>query len=231
MHTASQVNRAGKTLRQWLQARSLTLADQEVQDALKILTDYRAAHARPLLKANSALRSVVRSEGCEVEVSQRLKRMSTILDKLVRQPNMSLSRMQDIGGCRAILGNLDELRRVEARLKRRRAPVRVDDYVASPRSSGYRSIYLVVQYDGRNIEVQLRTRLMHEWAVAVERLGGNIDADLKSGKGPPQILQWLEAIAEALAIEDAGETVDSALAEEIGRLRLAALPFMSGGSR
>lgn len=70
--------------------------------------------------------------------------------------------MQDIGGCRAVLASIDEVRRVEARLRKSRPPVGYSDYVTTPRSSGYRGVHLVVVYDGRRIEVQLRTLVMHE---------------------------------------------------------------------
>jgi hypothetical protein len=38
-----------------------------------------------------------------VSVTQRLKKFSTILDKLSRYPTMRLTAMEDIGGVRAIL--------------------------------------------------------------------------------------------------------------------------------
>lgn len=197
--------------------------------ALDVLVDFRALHALPLIKANNGLRSMLRTEDCPVEVSQRLKRLSTIVDKLIRQPTMALSRMQDIGGCRAIVDTVDQLRRVEKRLTRNRTPERVDDYVSRPRLSGYRAVHVVVWYDERCIEIQLRTRSMHEWAVAVERLGGRLGEDLKSGRGPQSVLAWLEAISEALAIEERGGIVDSSLAARIARLRQAALPLLAGG--
>jgi ppGpp synthetase/RelA/SpoT-type nucleotidyltranferase len=228
--TASQVNKAGRLLRTWWA--NPTLVPREVYSAFDVLNEYRAAHSRPLIKATNGLRSMVRSEHCTVEVSQRLKRMNTILEKLCRHPTMALSTMQDIGGCRAIVANIDELRRVERRVARTRPPVRIDDYVAAPRSSGYRAIHLIVQYDARCIEIQLRTRLMHDWAVAVERFGGRMGEDLKSGRGPTEVLEWLELVAEALAIEDAGEVVDSIFMDRIRDLRKHALPYISqGGAR
>lgn len=72
---------------------------------------------------------------------------------------------------------------------------------------------------------------MHEWAVAVERIGGRMDEDLKSSKGPPEVLEWLAAISEALAIEDEGGIVDTMLRSRIGRLRSAAEPLLAGGSQ
>lgn len=53
------------------------------------------------------LRSCLTTEGLELDVSQRLKRLPTIEDKLRRLPRMDLSSMQDIGGCRAVLDTQD----------------------------------------------------------------------------------------------------------------------------
>jgi putative GTP pyrophosphokinase len=224
--STSQVNKAGKTLRAHQRGEVVTYSKRMA--ALTVLRRFRAAHVVPLTKTNMGLRSMVRTEGCRVEVSQRLKRVATILDKLTRQPTMQLANMQDIGGCRAVLDNIDEVRRVQKRLAKNRPPIRVNDYVGQPRSSGYRAVHLVVQYDDRNIEVQLRTRVMHEWAFTVERLGGRLQADLKSGRGPQAVLDLLEAISEAMALEEAGQDVDSALMDRLGRLREAALPYLAG---
>lgn len=206
------------------------VSDEALETARDVLYEFRAAHGGPLIKATNGLRSMVRTEGFSVEVSQRLKRFHTIVDKLGREPTMALARMQDIGGCRAILANIDELRRVEKRVRWRRPPVNVSDYISSPRASGYRAVHLVVTYDGRCVEIQLRTRLMHEWAVAVERFGGRMNEDLKSGRGPRKVIVWLEAVAGALALEDGGETVDSTFMDRIAQLRHDAMPYLAGGS-
>ncbi len=170
---------------------------------------------------------MLRTEALPVEVSQRLKRSTTILDKLGREPTMALSRMQDIGGCRAIVPTVTDLRRIQQRLVKNRPPVRVSDYVTHPRTSGYRAVHVVVVYDDRCVEVQLRTQLMHEWAIAVERLGGRMGEDLKSGRGPQEVLDWLETIGRAMETEDAGDAVDSDLTDRISRMRANALPFIT----
>lgn len=115
-------------LRRW--ARGELLSSDDHDRALAVLLDHRADHRVPLTKATMGLRSVVRSEQCVVEVSQRLKRVPTILDKLVREPTMQLANMQDIGGCRAVLNSIDEVHRVRRRLGKNRPPLRVSDYIA-----------------------------------------------------------------------------------------------------
>jgi putative GTP pyrophosphokinase len=232
--TKSQVNKAGQMVRRYLEDR--VAWGPEVEAALAVVYQYRAAHQYPLIKANMGLRSAVRTEGCEVEVSQRLKRFPTILDKLHREPTMQLSTMQDIGGCRAVLASVEEIRRVERRLKRNRPPLRYSDYITTPRPSGYRGVHVVVAYadrDGseRAIEVQLRTRTMHEWAITVERLSGRLDVDLKSGRGPEEVLTLLGAISQAMAAEEAGELVPDDLVSRIADLRQAAVPYLGRSPR
>jgi len=225
--TTSQVNRAGRALRSWVRG---DLVDEATyRAALEVLLRFRAAHQLPLAKATMGLRSMVNTERCCVEVTQRLKRVPTILDKLRREPTLALATMQDIGGCRAVLDSIDEIRRVQRRVSKHRPPIRVSDYVSEPRSSGYRGVHLIVMYDQCSIEVQLRTKVMHEWAITVERLSERLGSDLKSGSGPGPALDLLETISRAMALEEQGAVVGADIVETIGRLRRAALPFVDGG--
>lgn len=232
--TTSAVNRAGRAIRRWMRG-EIDDFDVRLSDAIGLVLEYRAAHQYPLTKATMGLRSMVKSEGCVVEVSQRLKRLSTIMDKLRREPTMGLATMQDIGGCRAVLASVAEVRAVEHRLKKNRPPMNYYDYVTKPRPSGYRGVHVVVCYpDAENadraIEVQLRTKTMHEWAIAVERISGRIQDDLKSGRGPKPLLDLLVGVSKAMEIEESGAEVPDELVKELGRLRTLAVPFMGGPS-
>lgn len=225
--TKSQVNKAGKKLRRWAAGE---LTDQAMyHQALAVLLAYRAAHKDPLTKANMGLRSMVRTEGCRVEVTQRLKRVPTIIDKLTREPTMQLANMQDVGGCRAVLRSVDEVRRVQRRLVKNRPPLRVTDYITTPRDSGYRAVHVIVCYDERAIEVQLRTPVMHAWAITVERISGRLQSDLKSGRGPEPLRELLGLISEAMALEEGGQTVDEERVERMNELRRLAVPWLDGG--
>lgn len=227
--TPSQVRKAGRQLRKLKNGEAVP--QEEVRWALETLLAFRAQHQTPLTKATMGLRSVVRTEGCKIEVSQRLKRWPTIIDKLGREPTLNLAHMQDIGGCRAVLDSVAELRRVETRLKKNRPPVGYSDYVNNPRESGYRGVHVVVMYDERRIEVQLRTQVMHSWAITVERLSGRLGTNLK-GDGGHAVQELLAAISQAMALEEAGLTVDARLLTEMDRLRAAAAPYLpEGGSR
>jgi ppGpp synthetase/RelA/SpoT-type nucleotidyltranferase len=228
--SVSQVNKAGKTLRRFLRDRLGEVDD--VNRALDTLVAFRAAHQRPLTTANMGLRSMVKTVHCvEPEISQRLKRVPTIIDKLVREPTLALATMQDLGGCRAVLRSVDEVYRVRARLESRGRVERVYDYIAAPRSSGYRGIHVITRYHERRIEVQLRTQVMHQWAVTVEALSGLIGQDVKSGLGPGEVQELMRAISQAMALEERGLPVDDELLREMDALRMAAAPHLAGGRR
>jgi len=87
---------------------------------------------------------------------------------------------------------------------------------------------VVVEYGSRKVEVQLRTRVMHEWAIAVETIGARLSDDIKGGEGPQPVLAWLRAISEAMAVEETGGDADPALVSEISRLRSEAAPWLQG---
>lgn len=159
------------------------------------------------------LRSRVSTVNCsQVEVSQRLKRIPTILDKLRREPGMKLGRIEDVGGCRAVLRDLDEVYRVLSRYQNRSADVvRIRDYIAEPKKDGYRSVHVIVRYHGRRIEVQLRTLPQHEWAYTVESMTSRFDLDIKTGEGPRSVQEWFAAVSEAMALEEHGDAVGAEL--------------------
>ena len=148
-----------------------------------VLENWRAWHSYILNTFQAILR--FRSKGKNVTVAQRLKRRHTIFDKLRREPNMQLSTMHDIAGCRLIFE--DETRLVEfrkslhkskAKHKLRSADNDRYNYILYPKEGGYRSIHDVYEYcvssengvtwNGLLIEIQYRTIFQHAWATAVE---------------------------------------------------------------
>lgn len=205
------------------------MSTDEIDSALRVLEDFRAAHQVSLTTAYMGLKSMASSENCEARLSQRLKRRETILDKLSREPTLALANMQDIAGCRAVVQTIDELKKIQRRLQHRRPVIRSNDYISKPRLSGYRAVHVVVDYHGRRIEVQLRTVVMHEWAIAVERLGVRLKEDLKSGRGPKEVLVWLATVSQAMATEEQGNIVDASQISEIERLREQAARRLRGG--
>ncbi|HEX5307474.1 MAG TPA: RelA/SpoT domain-containing protein [Solirubrobacteraceae bacterium] len=117
-----------------------------------------------------------------VEVAQRLKRLPTMVDKLAREQGR-ITQMHDMGGVRTVLPSLGHLHAVGRRLRKTWTIIRVRDYVAEPKSSGYRALHLIVRRRGLPIEVQLRAFVQDVWANVVENQGRESGVGFKFGKG------------------------------------------------
>src|SRR5574341_350524 len=96
-YTKGQVDAAGRTL-----VRD-NATPEEMDEALEVVGNWRAIHAFPLNTFQMRLRRSAAEVYENALVAQRLKRLSSIEFKLRRFPDMNLARMQDIGGCRAVL--------------------------------------------------------------------------------------------------------------------------------
>ena len=206
-YSRTQVNAAGTTL---IDSAS---APSGLRRARAIVHNWRAAHSLPLDRIRMELEERVAPLGEEALIAQRLKRLSSIDAKLRRLRNMNLARMQDVGGCRAVLPTAGDVRRVArsyADLPPKHRVVHTDDYLARPRASGYRGIHLVSRfqpceaqeavYAGMRIEIQLRSRLQHAWAAAVETVGTFSGQALKSSEGDAGWLRFFALMASEIAL-------------------------------
>ena len=194
---------------------------------------WRGCFALPLQRMNMIVR---RRRIQPMIVAQRLKRMSSIIDKLKRYKDMQTSRIQDIGGLRVVFQNLREMYAFSDEMKSLSLDnfslVRLKDYVKEPKESGYRGIHQIFKFnnpdypesDGRLIELQIRTRLQHLWATSVESLDIILNSAFKTGRdGAPharymQLASALFALAEGqLPQAEFVEVPAAEIAAEIGQ--------------
>ena len=228
-YSKGHIDRAGKVLHRVLTGEEQLISADELTEAATVVEAFRAAHRTPMASARVGLRSCIDTEGLSAEeLSQRLKRTPTVLDKLRRLPTMKLSSMQDIGGCRAVFAKQAEVERVQARFMRNSARRNgtddtVRDYVKTPRSSGYRAVHLWTRYRGVRVEVQLRTRLQHVWATNVEDLTVLTGTDYKSGDGSDEVHAWLRLLSRSYAFAEAGVRPGTEFVRELAEASAAAL--------
>lgn len=203
-YSKKQVNRAGDILIDDDATESNRLFADDV------LTNWRASHGYPINTFQATLRDKLKSIDDKAIVAQRLKRTPSIVLKLKRFPGMKLARMQDIGGLRAVVASVARVRKLESSYRESRFHHELassKDYLLEPKVDGYRGIHLVYkyanpiapEYDGLSLELQIRTKMQHAWATAVETMGTFLGQALKSGQGEEQWKQFFSIAGAALA--------------------------------
>lgn len=188
---------------------------------LRVVQNWRTSHGYPLNSFQMSLRSKARRIDPGVVIAQRLKRLSSVLNKLSREPHMRLTQMQDLGGCRAIVSDLESVYRLAAEYgadDMLTAGQRFYDYVKEPKPDGYRSFHIVNKYWSRNptqkiwnghkIEIQIRTQLQHSFATTVETVTTFTKQALKFGGGKEDWRRFFSLVGSAFAICEGTQLVE-----------------------
>ena len=119
-------------------------------------------------KITADIEAELEKGGIAGEVLGRAKKPYSIWRKM-QEKEIGFSRLSDIYGFRIIVGTEAECYAALGAVHRRwrAVPGRFKDYISQPKSNGYRSIHTTVSgRDGKRVEVQIRTREMHEVAEA-----------------------------------------------------------------
>ena len=203
----AEVNAAGKTLI------DPAASPDQYERAIEIINNWRASHGFPLNTFQVTLRNRAKRVEAGPLIAQRLKRLPAIGAKLRRFGTMNLAEMQDIGGCRAVVENVPQAAKlvdIYKSSKTKHKFLREKDYVGKPKSDGYRSFHLIYRYhsdakdqepwNGLQIEIQIRSKLQHAWATAVETVDFFTGQALKSSIGEEQWKRFFQLMGGALAL-------------------------------
>lgn len=194
-------------------------------DANLVVEDWRKLHMIPLQELVEEVTRVLADGGVQAAFSShRLKRMTSIIAKLRHNPGMGLGGLQDIGGARFVFEDIDSLLKAQKIISQAsfehfvtdREPY---DYVVKPKASGYRSIHFTYKfvsdnddYDGLRVELQIRTRLQHDWAMAVETAELISKSSLKASLGDENWLSFFK-LSSAVFAQKEGMPVAESFAE------------------
>ena len=191
--------------------------EEEINSALEQVSNWKGAHNYPLSVFKKRLKRVSEKQDKNALSAQRLKRVSSILKKLKRRynnnkPTMKLTQMQDIAGCRVVMSNIKlatelyEKYYLNGDLKHKR--VNEKNYILYPKQDGYRSIHIIYKYksdkgkdkyNGLLIEVQIRSKLQHLWATAVETVDFFTRQAIKSNLGEENWKIFFKLVSSAFA--------------------------------
>lgn len=200
MYSKKQIDKAGELLKK-----------NHSNEALKILSYWRAKHSYVLNIFHNRLKKFSKKIDKYSFTSQRLKRTSSIIKKLNRYTTR-LTQIQDMAGCRAVLSNVKLAKIVYEKYYLRgdlkHELINKQDYITYPKPDGYRSIHLIYKYksdkqnknNGLLVEIQIRSKLQHLWATAVETTSFFIGNSLKLNEGEKKWKEFFKLVSSAFAI-------------------------------
>jgi len=140
----------------------------EITEGLQAKKSEREAYVKRFIEP---LREYLEEEGFKFEIYGRPKHIYSIYRKM-RKQDLSLDEIYDLFAIRIILGKSGkkgkaDCWRVYSLITDLYKPIteRFRDFVSVPKSNGYQSLHTtVLGPDGKRIEVQIRTKHMHEVA-------------------------------------------------------------------
>ena len=126
----------------------------------------RAGSGDRIARITSGLRLLLGQKGITAEVQGREKQPYSIWRKLAER-HVSFEQLTDIMAFRLIVDDIEQCYQALGIIHRRwpTIPGRFKDYISTPKRNGYRSLHTAVIHSERvRIEIQIRTRDMHEQA-------------------------------------------------------------------
>jgi len=165
---APLANRLGLWQLKWeLEDLAFRFREPDVYKSLaRQLDEKRSEREAFVEQAMARLRELLDAAGIAAEVSGRPKHIYSIWSKM-RSKRLALDDIRDLRGVRVIVGDVRDCYAALALIHGRHTPIdsEFDDYIARPKPNGYQSLHtVVVAEDDRPLEIQIRTREMHQFA-------------------------------------------------------------------
>jgi len=184
------------------------LEPQEYHRIAAALNEKRADRERYIQNLCALLRTELAALGVTAEVYGRPKHIYSIYRKMQRK-HLPFEQIFDVRAVRIVVASVADCYAALSVVHGRWAyiPGEFDDYIATPKDNAYRSIHTAVRGpEGRSVEIQIRTREMHEHA----ELG--VAAHWQYKEGGARDLEYqrkIEAVRRLLEPEEAGAERDS----------------------
>ncbi|WP_420644736.1 RelA/SpoT family protein [Candidatus Leptofilum sp.] len=210
------------------------LEPEKYKEIASQLAARRAERTENIEEAVSKLERIIHDHGIKGFVSGRSKHIYSIYRKMERK-RLDFDHIFDIQALRVILEPTDEVAYNKKTLKEKEEedrylcyqalglvhslwqpiPREFDDYIAAPKANGYQSLHTAVidTNTGENLEVQIRTRRMHD--EAEKGVAAHWEYKEDGGKVASSVKKRIETMRELLASlqDDNHEEDDDALIE------------------
>ncbi len=183
----------------------------------RLLDEKRAEREKFIDAAIRDVRTLAQAAGIDADISGRPKHIVSIYNKM-QAKQLAFDAIFDVRALRIIVPEVAQCYQVLSLVHEKWAAVEgeYDDYIARPKPNGYQSLHTVVRdAAGRPLEIQIRTRQMHEFAelgMAAHwryKEGGRkvASADEQKVAWLRQLLQWRAEVDRPLPSAVADERI------------------------
>lgn len=194
---------------------SFKVLNREAYDSIrKELAETRIARETYVAEFIDPIKKSLDESGFKYEIIGRPKHIFSIYNKMIRQGARSVSDLYDLFAVRIILDtkNDNDCFSVYGAVSSIYTPVpeRFKNYISVPKKNGYQSIHTtVIGPRGKMVEVQIRTKRMHE--IAEKGLAAHWLYKERSAKTDPEIQEWVNWVREVF--DQHGDDAPKALME------------------
>lgn len=142
------------------------LEPEQYKRIAKMLEEKRLERESFVVSAIARLNTELKAAGVKAEVSGRPKHIYSIWKKM-RGKDVDFDELYDVRAFRVVVDDIRDCYTVLGIVHNAWTPIpkEFDDYISRPKPNGYKSLHtVVIVEDGRPLEVQIRTREMHQFA-------------------------------------------------------------------
>ncbi|WP_163835039.1 GTP diphosphokinase [Spartinivicinus ruber] len=189
------------------------LKPQDYKKIARLLDERRVDREQYIADAIKTLKDSLTEAGIESDITGRAKHIYSIWRKM-RRKGIEFREVYDVRAVRVLV---PEVRDCYATLGIihslwKHIPKEFDDYIATPKENGYRSLHTaVIGPEGKNLEVQIRTYKMHEeaekgvcahWLYKGTDINSVRDSYEEKITWLRQVLEWHEEIGDMENLAD-----------------------------
>ena len=142
------------------------LEPQTYREVARLLDETRTEREQSMARLREEVEQALVAHGLQAQVQGRPKHIYSIVKKM-RGKSLRFEQIFDLRALRVVVPGVADCYAALSLVHSLFQPVveEFDDYIARPKSNGYQSLHTVVRdASGRAIEVQIRTREMHDHA-------------------------------------------------------------------
>ena len=165
----------------------------------RMLDEKRSERESFIVDAVSRLQTELSAVGVRAEVNGRPKHIFSIWNKM-RGKDIDFSKVYDVRAVRIVVDEIKDCYTALGIVHHLWQPIHgeFDDYISHPKGNFYRSLHTAVEAeDGRSLEVQIRTREMHEHSemgVAAHWRYKESGTSAKAGGAYEDKISWLRQL-------------------------------------